>query len=83
MKKCFFLGFFIVFVSFLFYNAPIRRIAVAIKTSSAVAGSFHENPLNNHEFHVRERRTIRGGRAIVPLNTISHCRSHVTTVKEM
>ena len=31
-----------------FNNAPIRRIAVAMYTNLAVAGSFHENPFNYH-----------------------------------
>ena len=29
-----------------FNNAPIRRVAVAMNTNSAVAGSFYENPFN-------------------------------------
>ena len=29
-----------------FYNAPIRKLTVAMNTKSAVAGSFHENPFN-------------------------------------
>ena len=51
-----------------FNKAPIRRIAVAMNTNSAVAGSFHENLFNYHQFHLRELRTIRGGRAIISLD---------------
>ena len=54
-----------------FNNTPIRRIAVAMNTNSAVAGSFHENPFSYQQFHLRELRIIRGGRAIVSLDTTS------------
>ena len=64
-----------------FNNAPIRRIAVAMNTNSAVAGSFHENPFNYQQFHLRELRIIRGGRAIISLDTTSPCRPYVTTMK--
>ena len=56
-----------------FNNAPIRRIAVAMNTNLAVAGSFHENPFNYQQFHLRELRIIRGGRAIISLDTTSPC----------
>ena len=48
-----------------FNNAPIRRIAVALNTTSAVAGSCHENTFNYEQFHLRELRIIRGGTAII------------------
>ena len=54
-----------------FNNAPIRRIAVAMNTNSAVAGSFHKNSSNYQEFHLRELRNIGGGRAIISLDTTS------------
>ena len=66
-----------------FNNAPIRRIAVAMNTISAVAGSFLKNPFNYRQFHLRERRIIRGGRAILSLDTTSPCRHYVTTMKAM
>ena len=34
-----------------FNNAPIRRIAVAMNTNLAVAGSFHGNPFNYQQFY--------------------------------
>ena len=61
-------------------NAPIRRVAVAINAKSAVAGSFHENFFSNQQFHSRELRLIRGGRAILSLDTTSPCRPYVTTM---
>ena len=66
-----------------FNNAPIRRIAVAMNTNSAVAGSFHENLFNYQQFHLRELRIIRSGRAIISLDTTSPCRPYVTTMKAM
>ena len=35
-----------------FNNAPIRRLAVAMNTNSAVARSFHENPFNYQQFNL-------------------------------
>ena len=64
-------------------NAPIRRISVAVNTNSAVAGSFHENPFNYQQFHLRELRIIRGGRAIVSLDTTFPCRPYLTTMEAM
>ena len=54
-----------------------------MNTSSAVAGSFHENPFSYQQFHLRELRIIWGGRAIVSLDTTSPCLSYVTTMKAM
>ena len=66
-----------------FNNAPIRRIAVAMNTNSAVAGTFYENPFNYQQFHLRELRIIRDGRANISLDTTSPCRPYVTTMKAM
>ena len=60
-----------------------RRIAVAMNTNSAVAGSFYENSFNYQQFHLRELRIIRGGRAIISLDTTSPCRPYVTRMKAM
>ena len=65
-----------------FNNAPIKKIAVAINTISAVARSFYKNPFNYEQFHLRELRIIRGGRTIISLET-SLCRPYVTTMKAM
>ena len=54
-----------------------------MNTNSAVAGSFYENPFNYQKFHLRELRIIRGGRAIISLDTTSPCRPYVTTMKAM
>ena len=57
-----------------FNNAPIRRIAIAMNTNSAV-------PFKNQQFHLKELRIIRGGRAIISLDTTSLCHPYVTTMK--
>ena len=54
-----------------FNNAPIRRLAVAMNTNSAVAGSFHEKRFNYQQFHLRELEIIRGRRAIVSLDKLT------------
>ena len=66
-----------------FNNVPIRRVAVAMNANSAVAGSFHENLFSYQQFHLRELRNIRGGRAVDSLDTTSPCRPYVTTMKAM
>ena len=43
-----------------FSNGPIRRIAVAMNTNSAVAGFFHEKSFHYQETHLREHSIIRG-----------------------
>ena len=66
-----------------FNDAPIRRIAEAMNTNSAAAGSFREIFFNYEQFHLRELRIIRGGRAIISLDTTSPCRPYVTTMKAL
>ena len=64
-------------------NAPIRRIAIAMNTNSAFTGHFQENPFHYQRFGLRELRIVRGGRAIVSVDTSNDCRANVTTVKAM
>ena len=67
----------------IFNNAPIRRIAIAMNTNGAFTGSFQSNPFHYQKFELRELRIIRGGHAIVDLNTEDDCRAYVTTMKAM
>ena len=53
----------------IFINAPIRRVAIAINTNSAVAGSSSENPLWYQQFDLRQIRILRGGQPIVDFDT--------------
>ena len=45
----------------LFNNAPIRRIAIAMKSKSAFTGSFAENPLWYQQFILRDIKCIKLG----------------------
>ena len=66
-----------------FNNAPIRRIAIAMSTNSAFTGHFQENPFHYQKFGIRELRIVRGGRAIVSVDTTNNCKTYVTTRKAM
>ena len=66
-----------------FNNAPIRRIAIAMNTNSAFTGHFQENPFHYRKFGLRELRIVRGGRAVVSIDTTNNCRAYVTTMKAM
>ena len=67
----------------IFNNAPIGRVAVAVNANSTVAGSFNKNPFSYQQFHLRERRIIRGGREIVSLDTTFPCQPYVITMNAM
>ena len=67
----------------IFNNAPIRRVAIAMNTNSAFAGSFNENPFWYQQFDVRQIRTLRGGQPIVDFDTADNCRLFVTTMEAM
>ena len=56
---------------------------MAMKTNSAFTGSFDKNPFHYQKFDLREIRIIRGGQAIVSLDTREDCRAYVTTMKAM
>ena len=44
----------------LFNNAPVRRIAVAMKKNQLLHDFFHGNHFSYQQFHLRELRIIRG-----------------------
>ena len=64
-------------------NAPIRRIAIAMNTTSAFAGSLAKNPFCYQHFDLRQSRTLRGGQAIVDFDAADSCHLYVTTMKAM
>ena len=64
-----------------FNNAPIKRIAIAMNTNSAFIGHFQKNPFHYQKFGLREIRIVRGGRAIVSVDTTNDCRAYLTTTK--
>ena len=67
----------------IFNNAPIRRIAIAMNTSSAFTGSFTENPFWYQQFDLRQSRIFRVGQPTVDFDTADNCRLYVTTMKAM
>ena len=66
-----------------FNNAPVRRIAFAMDTNSAVTGSVTENPLWYQHFALRQIRILRGGQPIVYFDAAVNCCFYVTTMKAM
>ena len=52
-----------------FNNAPIPRVAIAMKTNSAFTGSFTENPFWYQQFDLRQIRIFRGGQPTVDFDT--------------
>ena len=67
----------------IFNNAPVRRIAIAMKTNSAFTGSHTENPFRYQQIDLRQIRLIGGGKPIVDFDDADSCRLHFTTMKAM
>ena len=67
----------------IFNKAPVRRIAVAMKTNHAFTGSCTENPFWYQQFDLRQIRILRGGQPIVDFDAADNCRFYVTTMKAM
>ena len=67
----------------IFNNAPVRRIAIAMKTNSAFTGSFTKKPFWYQQFDLTQIRTLRRGQAIVDFAAAESCRLYVTTMKAM
>ena len=67
----------------IFNNAPVRRIAIAMKTNSAFTGSYTGNPFWYQQFDLRQTRTLRGGQLIVEFDAADNCRLYVTTMEAM
>ena len=68
---------------YIFKNAPIIRIAIAMNSNSAFNRSFAENSFWYQQFNLRDIRILRGGEPIVHLDTTDNCRLYVTTMKAM
>ena len=67
----------------IFNNAPVRRIAIAMNTNSALTGSNTENPFWYQQFDLRQIRILGGGQPIVDFDAADNCHLYVTTMKEM
>ena len=59
--------------------APIRRIAIAMKTNSA----SNENPYWYQRFGLRHIRILRGGQSVVDYDKCDNCRLYVTTMSAL
>ena len=67
----------------IFNNAPVRRIAIAMKTNSAFTGSYTENLFWYQQFDLRQSKIHRGRQPIVHFDAADNCRLYVTTMKAM
>ena len=66
-----------------FKNAPVRRIAIAMRTNSAFTGSYIESLFWYQHFRLRQFKLLRGGQPIVDFDAADNCRLYVTTMKAM
>ena len=67
----------------IFNNAPVRRIAIAMNTNSAITGSYAENPFWYQQFDLRQIEILRRGQPIVDFDAADNCCLYVTTMKAM
>ena len=67
----------------IFNNVPVRRIAFAMITNSAVTGFYNENPFWYQQFDLRQTRIPRRGQLIVDFDAADNCRLYVTKMKAM
>ena len=67
----------------IFNNAPVRRIAIAMNTNSAITGSYTKNPFWYQQFELRQIGILRGGQPIVDFDAADNYRLHVATMKAM
>ena len=67
----------------IFNNAPVRQIAIAMKTNSAFTGSYSENPFWYQQFDLRQIRILRGGQPVADFDAADNCRLYVTTMETM
>ena len=65
----------------IFNNAPVRLIAIAMKTNSAFTGSYSENPFWYQQFELRQTRILKGGQPIVDFDAADNCCLYGTTMK--
>ena len=67
----------------IFNNVPVRQIATAMNTNSALTGSFTENPFCYQQFDFKQIRILREGQPIVDFDAADNCRLYVTTMEAM
>ena len=67
----------------IFNNAPVRQIAIAMKTNSTFTGSYTQNLFWYQQFDLRQIRILRGCLPLVDFDAADTCRLYVTTMKVM
>ena len=67
----------------IFNNAPVRRIAIAMNSNSAFAGSYTGNPFLYQHFDLRQIGILRGGQPIADFDAADNCRLYVMTMNAM
>ena len=67
----------------IFNNAPVRRIAIAMNTSSAFTVSYTGNPFWHQHFGLRQLKKLRWGQPIVDFDAADIYRLYVTTIKAL
>ena len=67
----------------IFDNAPVRRIAIAMKTNSAFTGSYIKNPFWHQQLDLRQFGLLRRGQPIVDFAAADNCCLYVMTRKTM
>ena len=66
-----------------FNNAPVCRIAIALKAYSAFTGSHTENTFRFQQIDLTQFPTLREAQPTVVFNAADNCRLFVTTKKAM
>ena len=66
-----------------FNSVPFHRVANAVKTISAVNGSYIYIPFCYQQFNLRQNRISGGGKPIVYFDAADDCHIYVTTMKGM
>ena len=64
-------------------KGPVRRIAIAKNTNTALIGFFNENPFWYQQFSLRQIRVLKGGPPTVDFDAADNFRFYVTTMKAM
>ena len=65
------------------FNAPIRRLAIALNTNTAFTGSLKTNPFHYQKFNLRSIRIVWGSHVVVDLDTTDNVQSYITTMRAL
>ena len=65
------------------FNAPIRRLAIALNINTAFTGSLKTNPFHYQKFNLRSNRIVWGSHVVVDLDTTDKVQSYITTMRAL